>query len=136
MIYTKNLHFKHNDIDFEAMVTFNDVSFRHIHSSGTSAFYDVKLTKPEVLECGGEVSRVTGIMSLMMFSKKMPDRHYLYKEDIDLVKEGEGINVYPKAREKIIYAYFNKEQIAHYKEKIQAFKEAVDGKYAPILSGL
>ena len=136
MIQSKNLQFSYNDIDFEATVTFNDLSFRNVRSSETSIFYDVKLTKPEMLECGGEVLNITGIMSLMLFLKKTPDRHYIYKEDMDLVKEGDNINVYPKAIAKIIYAYFNKEKITHYRQKIKKFNDAVENKYALTLSVL
>ena len=116
MIHTKNLQFRYNDIDFEAIVTFNDIPFRNIKRSGTDVFYDMKLIKPEVLECGGKVFQVSGIMSMMLFSKQPADRHYIYKEESDLENDGDNINVYPKAIEKILYSYFNKEQIAHYKQ--------------------
>ena len=134
MIQSKKLQFSYNDIEFEATVTFNDASFGNACSSGTSIFYDVKLTKPEVLECGGEVPNISGMMSLMMFSKKIPDRRYIYKEDMDLFKDGECINVYPKAIAKIVYAYFNKEKITYYRQKIKKFNDAVENKYVLPLS--
>ncbi len=135
MIHTKNLQFSYNDIDFEAIVTFNNISFKNVGRSDTSIFYDVKLIKPEILECGGKVFQISG-MSLMLFSGQMGDRHYIYKEDSDLENDGDNINVYPKAIVKILYCYFNKEQIAYYRKKIVTLNEAVEKKYATALNGL
>ncbi len=135
MIHTKNLQFSYDDIDFEAVVTFNDSPFKDSRKLDTSVFYDVKLTKPEVLKCGGKVVQISGIMSLMLFSRQGIDanRHYIYIEDFDIKQEDENINVHPLAIEKVLYCYFNKEQIAHYKQKIEKFNELVDQKYAKVL---
>ena len=135
MIHTKNLQFNYNDIDFQAMVTYSDAPFRSTLKDSSSVFYDVKLHKPEALECGGEVVTVRGGISFMLFMKKAEDRQYIYMEDMDYEEENK-VNVYPKAVKKILYAYFNKDLIAHYKQKISLLENALDKKYEQALLGL
>lgn len=132
MIHTENLQFSYSDIAFQATVTYSVAPFSNILEDCRSVFYDVKLFKPEVLECGGEVVTINGCINVLNFMSGVVDRQYVYREDIDYEEESR-VNIYPQAMEKVLYAYFNKEQIYHYKKKIYMFENAVDKKYAPNL---
>ena len=52
MIQKKRFHFTYDDIDFDAMVTFNDSLFEA--ALRDNVFYRVQLLKPVELDCGGE----------------------------------------------------------------------------------
>jgi len=136
MIHTKKLQFTYNHINFESSVTYSDLPFSQSKIDAITAFYDVKLLKPKVLECGGEVKQINGVMSMMIYAKQAKDRHYDYSEDRDVKEDEKIVNVYPLAVRKILYSYFNKDSIIYYKQKIDLFNEAVDKKYALLLSAL
>ncbi len=128
MIHTKALKFRYEGIDFEATVTYSDVDFTH-----EKAFYNVALHKPVEMKCGGEQKILRGMILMCFQNKKIP--HYVYDETSDGLNESE-INVYPKAIEKILYSYFNRDQIAYYRKQVKQFKEAVDAKYMPQLESI
>lgn len=75
----------------------------------------------------GEVKRISGISSMLLY-RKMKQKNYVYIED-SAYKEEDYVNVYPKAIEKILYSYFNKDQITHYGQKLSVLEEAVDKKF-------
>ena len=130
MIYTKNLQFQYDDIDFEATVTYSDVPFSQSLRDYGSVFYNIVLHKPEALACGGQTIAPSGGMAAAMLMTKAGDRSFFYKKDLDIETEGNKINIYPKVIDKILYRYFNKDQITLYRKKIKDFKEVVDKKYA------
>jgi len=129
MIYKKELKFSFKEIMFEAVVSYSDERFENFLYKKDSVFWNVKLNKPEVLECGGEVFSVNGMMGRMMLSKSdMKNQQYTYNKDKNY-QEKNRINIYPKAIEKVIYMYFNKEIIEEYKQKIELFGRTVEAKY-------
>ncbi|NOR56617.1 MAG: hypothetical protein GQ531_10495 [Sulfurovum sp.] len=130
MIHTKELRFNYDHIDFEASVTYSDLPFSQSIRDMTSVFYDVKLLKPKVLECGGEVKQIQGIAGMMIYAKQANDRQYSYIEENQNKVYDKSINVYPLAVRKILYSYFNQEKIAEYTLKVTLFNEAIDKKYA------
>ena len=129
MIHKKELKFSFNEIQFEAVVSYSDERFENFLRERGSVFWSVKLNKPEVLECGGEVFSVNGMMGRMMLVKSdLKNQRYTYNEDKNY-QEKNRINIYPKAIEKVIYMYFNKEIIEEYKQKIEVFGRAIEAKY-------
>lgn len=114
-------------MDFEATATYSDVPFSSGFKENETAFYNVDLHEPEALACGGNVKRISGISSLLLYREKK-QINYDYVEDSAYKEEG-CVNIYPKAIEKILYSYFNKDQITHYREKVSLLEEAVDRKF-------
>jgi hypothetical protein len=132
MIHTEQLCFSYEHTDFEATVTYSDLPLRASSRDRSSVFWNVTLHQPEYLECGGEVKRLQG-MARMILATKAGDRHFVYVPDPDYEEKEDEINIFPKAVEKILYCYFNQARIAHYREKIKCFNEAIEKKYAPLI---
>jgi len=132
MIHTEQLHFSYENTDFEATVTYSDLPLRASSRDRSSVFWNVTLHTPEHLECGGEVKHLQG-MARMILSTKAGNRHFVYVPDPDYEEKEDETNIFPKAVEKILYCYFNKERIAYYREKIKCFNEAIGKKYAPLI---
>jgi len=133
MIHTEQLRFSYEKIDFEATVTYSDLRFRESRRDAAAVFWNVTLQNPEVLECGGEVKRIESISALRLAATKAGERHFVYVPDRDYQEKEEEINLFPKAVEKILYCYFNKARIAHYREKINCFNAAIEKKYTPLI---
>jgi len=133
MIHTELLRFNYENTDFEATVTYSDLPFRESRRDFTASFWNVKLHKPEALECGGEVKRINNGMTMMLYATKAGDQHFVYVPDPDYEEREDETNIFPKAVEKILYCYFNKARIAYYREKIKCFNEAIEKKYAPLI---
>ncbi len=134
MIQKKKMNFKHDGVDFEATVTFNDMMFSEVRAGGLSLYYKVKLHKPIELDCGGEVTSAGRNFAMRMFlSPKLKNRHYFYKEDLTVLTKERNINVYPLAIGKVIYSYFNRDQIVFYTDRVKEFENALDEKYEKIL---
>jgi hypothetical protein len=72
-------------------------------------------------------------MTMMLYATKAGERHFVYIPDPDYEEKEDEINIFPKAVEKILYCYFNQARIAHDREKIRYFNEAIEKKYAPLI---
>ena len=130
MIHTETLEFTYNNTDFEATVTYNDEPFRNGRSGKLfSIFWDVELHRPEALSCAGAVRQANSISSFMLFKTKAGDRHFIYDSDPAYEEKEDEVNIYARVINKILYCYFNKEKIAHYKQKVNSYEEAIDKKF-------
>ena len=136
MIHKKDLHFRYENIDFEATVTYSDDPFSEAHHSTEAAFFHVQLYKPIELDCGGKRAIEDLSLSSFMINDDLKNHRYVYAEENSLKEEDNTTNIYPLAIDKILYSYFNREKIAHYKEKVKCLKQAVDKKYRSALDAI
>jgi hypothetical protein len=133
MIYTENLRFHYANIDFEATVRYSDLRYRETRYDKASSFWEVKLHKPEILECEGERRCINGLSSYWLASTRAGDRRFTYVPDPDYKEEEYETNVFPLAIEKILYCYFNRDKIDYYMKKVELFNEKLDKRYAPLI---
>lgn len=132
MIEKKELQFEHEGTTFQAVVTYNDALHEKIHEE--FIYYRVKLFQPIELDCGGGMPSAYFTNSLLFqMDDKLKRKHYVFNEarqkDV-----GDEVNLYPKAINRVLYAYYNRDTIAYYKEKVAKFKVNLDQKFAAALA--
>ena len=131
MIHKKEFQFEHEGITFHALVTYNDALYGKMRDE--FIYYRVKLLQPIELDCGGGIaSAYLSNPLLFHMNEDAKRRHYVFNEEGQEDKDNE-VNVYPKAIKRILYAYYNRDEIAYYKEKVAKFKEKMDLKFTPAL---
>jgi len=131
MIHEKILKFTHNDINFEAIVEYNDEPFGNYRIKKSTIYYQVNLVKPIKLSCGGcQIMVQNSIDSLKFNSQKYRECRYIYNENEVLESENNVTNIYPTAKEMILYKYFNKNVIEKINKQIQKFDNEIDEKYS------
>jgi len=134
MIHIKNIIFTRYDEEFEAIVTWDDQSWKNLTPSATKAFWKAQLIQPKVIDIKEHRMSARGFSRIGL--SRCNDSFVLIEDDSAEWGAQKIKNIYPWVVDEILYRYYAEDCDVCYRKYVEQIKSAIDTKYAKVFEAL